>query len=561
MMARLSISLLGGISISLDGRPVTGFESNKARALLVYLATETDRTHSREKLAALLWPDLSGQAARNNLRYTLSTVRKLIGDLQAPRPFLCISGQTIQLNLEGNVEVDVLTFNERLAQLPLTLVGLEEAINLYRGDFLEGFSIGDSTVFEEWIILKREQLRRQALEALHRLAQSYEKNGDVTSALAPAWRRVELEPWSEEAHRYLMRVLALSGQRSAALTQYEACRRVLAGELGVDPSIETTRLYEQIRDGEIKPLSHTQEITYQSEKQIPGKPAEPLPAISGSEDPKPRANGRLKIVGFVLLITSLAAAVIFFLGRSTGPTPATTSVKGEIVVLCPEDNRQRICVTDAQTGRLIQVMDTLALDRIGPGLSWAPDGGRIVFSASSNPKEGMNDNFDLFLIDADGANLQQITTGDEDDFHPAWSPDGMWIAFQRNCNLWIMKSDGTQAEALSYGLCVMGIAWSPNSQWIAFLDTFHGTNGQPLPTIRLFQQDGSDSKIVYTFDQALAAGRLAWSPDGQEIFCVYYTEDKKEHTLLININGQGEVKQDIQNPVTWFPDFLPQWAE
>jgi DNA-binding SARP family transcriptional activator len=108
----------------LDGEPVNGFESNKARALLAYLATESDRAHSREKLAALLWPDMPDQAARNNLRYTLSNLRKTIGDLRASRPFLCISGQTIQLNLTADVEVDVLTFERCLAQSPPSLPNL-----------------------------------------------------------------------------------------------------------------------------------------------------------------------------------------------------------------------------------------------------------------------------------------------------------------------------------------------------------------------------------------------------------------------------------------------------
>lgn len=239
-MARLSISLLGGFGVTLDGGPVTGFASNKVRALLAYLATEADRAHSREKLSALLWPDMPDRAARNNLRYALSNLRKAIGD-QASQPFLCISGQTIPLNLTRNVEVNVLTFDQCLAQSPLTLSNLEQAVDLYRGDFLEGLSIGDDMAFDEWGMLKREHLQRQALRALRHLAQAHEKNGDISGALPFAWRWVELESWSEEAHRYVMHLLALSGQRSAALAQYEVCQRALAEELDVEPSIETTQ--------------------------------------------------------------------------------------------------------------------------------------------------------------------------------------------------------------------------------------------------------------------------------------------------------------------------------
>jgi DNA-binding SARP family transcriptional activator len=261
-MAHLSISLLGGFGVALDKETVTGFVSNKVRALLAYLAIESGRAHSREKLAFLLWPDMPDRKARNNLRYALSNLRKTIGDISTPLPFLRISWQTIELDVKRDIEVDVLTFDRLLAQSPLTLSNLKEAVNLYQGDFLEGFSIGDDTAFEEWLLLKRERLQMQVVDALFGLAQTYEKNGDLTGALSFAWRQVELEPWSEEAHRCLMHLLALSGQRSAALAQYQLCRRALAEKLDVEVSIETTRLYEQIRDGKFTPLHKTQETDY-----------------------------------------------------------------------------------------------------------------------------------------------------------------------------------------------------------------------------------------------------------------------------------------------------------
>jgi DNA-binding SARP family transcriptional activator len=109
---------------------------------------EANRAHSREKLAALLWPDVPDQSARNNLRHALSKLRKALGDLQAAHPFLCVSGQTVQLDLEADIDVDVITFSRLLSQPPLTQSALEEIVSLYRGDFLEGFSIDDSTAFE-----------------------------------------------------------------------------------------------------------------------------------------------------------------------------------------------------------------------------------------------------------------------------------------------------------------------------------------------------------------------------------------------------------------------------
>jgi DNA-binding SARP family transcriptional activator len=558
-MAHLSISLLGGFEVTLDGQPVTGFESNKVRALLAYLATETGRAHSRDKLAGLLWPDMPDRAARNNLRYALSNLRKAIGD-QPSQPFLCISGQTIQLNLARNVEVDVLTFEQRLAQSPLTPSGLEEAVNLYRGDFLEGFSIGDDMAYDEWSMLKREHLQRQALRALRHLAQAHEKDGDISGALPFAWRRVELESWSEENHRYLMHLLALNGQRSAALAQYEVCQRALAEELDVEPSIETTQLYQRIRDGEIAPLHSVQEAKYRPTEQPLGEHIEPLPPTPAPARIKANAGLRRwpKIVAGSLLVLSIFLAA-FFASRQAAPKSAIAPAKGKIVMPCPEQAVPRICVADAQTGQLTPITDNLALDRIGPGMSWSSSGKQVVFSASAKPMQGTKEDLDLYLINADGSNLQQITTGDTADILPTWSPDGTWIAFHRNCNLWIVHPDGTQAEPLSVGLCVAGIAWSPDSHWIAFMDTDSGPNGQRPSTIRIFQQGGGDSRIVYTFSQHVVGGRLAWSPDGQQIFGEYENADHKIDTLLMDANGRGVVKQGIEIPTDWFQDFWPQW--
>jgi len=251
----LSLSLFGPFQATLDGEVVTGLKSDKARALLAYLVVEAERPHRREKLAGLLWPEWPEQAARGNLRRVLSNLRLAIGDHKATPPFLHISRQMIQFNSASDAWVDVIAFTDLLeakGDLQQLISQMEEAVSLYRGDFLEEFSIPDSAAFEEWALLNRERFRRLVMAALHRLARCYEQRSDYESALRHAWRQVELEPWQEEAHQQVMRLLALSGQRGAALAQYEACRRALAEELGVEPGTETTELFERIRDDELE---------------------------------------------------------------------------------------------------------------------------------------------------------------------------------------------------------------------------------------------------------------------------------------------------------------------
>ncbi|MBN1886956.1 MAG: tetratricopeptide repeat protein, partial [Thermoflexales bacterium] len=121
---------------------------------------------------------------------------------------------------------------------------------LYRGDCLSGFNL-NSLPFQEWLSRERERLHRLAMESFYHLASSYEQSGDYKQARHYAQRQLDLEPWCEEAHRQLMAALALGGQRSAALAQYETCCRVLAQELGVAPGEETQALYEHIRAGDL----------------------------------------------------------------------------------------------------------------------------------------------------------------------------------------------------------------------------------------------------------------------------------------------------------------------
>jgi DNA-binding SARP family transcriptional activator len=106
-MARLSSRLLGALQVTLDGTPVTGFESDKERALLAFLAEESAYPHRREKLAGLLWPELTEPAARNNLRRALSNLRRLLGDRsESGTPFLLVTRQTLQLNPAADVWTD-----------------------------------------------------------------------------------------------------------------------------------------------------------------------------------------------------------------------------------------------------------------------------------------------------------------------------------------------------------------------------------------------------------------------------------------------------------------------
>ena len=263
IMAHLVISALGPLQVTLDGRLVIDFESNKVRALLAYLAVESDRPHSRDALMALLWPGQPDRAARNNLRHVLPNLRQVIGDATAQPPFLSITRDSVQFNPNSDYSLDIAAFNALLVaceqhahrhaeSCQSCMKRLRQAVELYRGDFMQQFFLSDSPEFEEWAVLQRERLRRQALDALYRLTSYHERRGEHRQALQYAMRQLELDPWREEAHRQAMHALASSGERSTALAQYETCRRTLARELGVEPAQETLALYEQIKSGTLE---------------------------------------------------------------------------------------------------------------------------------------------------------------------------------------------------------------------------------------------------------------------------------------------------------------------
>jgi len=253
-MDRLEIRLLGSMQLMRGELSLTNFGSNKVRALLSYLVVESAHPHQRRKLAALLWPELPETSALSNLRYALSNLRKVIDDHSADPPYLIITPQTIQFNANSHFTLDAAQFDAyaKLGQQnPLDIASLLKAGDLCQGRFLEGFSIPDSVPFEEWLIVKRERFDQLAYQVFHALAKYYLLVGNYDQAITFAQRQIALDRWREEAYRLIMRCLFYSGQRSAAIAQYEHCCDALGADLGISPSPDTVRLFDKILEGQL----------------------------------------------------------------------------------------------------------------------------------------------------------------------------------------------------------------------------------------------------------------------------------------------------------------------
>lgn len=252
-MSRLAIFALGPLRIEYEGKPLQT-SRHKALALLVYLAMYSGK-QSREALCTLFWPDYSQSKAFAYLRRTVWEVHHLLGKgwLEADR-------EAISLNPDAGFSLDAVDFQTQLDAIqqhnhppshtcPECIAHLHNAALLYRGDFLDGFILRDSTNFEDWLFFQREALRGEYASALQKLAGLLTQAEAYTEAITFAQRWLALDTYNEGAHRLLMKTYTLNGQRHNALRQYQECLRTLNTELGVAPEQATINLYEAILAG------------------------------------------------------------------------------------------------------------------------------------------------------------------------------------------------------------------------------------------------------------------------------------------------------------------------
>ncbi len=238
-MRRLSLELLGTPRVHLAGRPV-GFPTRKALALLAYLALTPGRAIPRDRLAELLWGDTPEKHARNSLRQTIFSVRRALG--AAATECLRADGEGLALDA-ASVDIDVAQFEHLVADG--TPAALERAATLYRGELLDGLVLKEQG-FDEWLVGERERLLAQALATHQRLLRHHSERGALEAAVQSALRVVTLDPLQEGVHRTLMHLYAAQGRHGAALRQYQVCVGVLRRELGIEPALETKRLYHDI---------------------------------------------------------------------------------------------------------------------------------------------------------------------------------------------------------------------------------------------------------------------------------------------------------------------------
>jgi DNA-binding SARP family transcriptional activator len=304
-MLVLRLDLLGDLQMHSDSGPLVNLSAKKSQALLAYLGVRPSQRVSRDKVAGLLWSSTGPEQARQSLRQLLSTLRRELHVLSPDQKILVEEADYLGIDPSA-VEVDVAQF-ESLAGKG-TEESMAKAIELYRGDFLDGFTITEEK-FDQWVLAERDRLHRMALRIHGQLAEMQSRAGSIDSAIGTAQRALRVDPLQEPMHRMLMRLYMQSGDLVNALQQYDLLARSLKRELGVEPDAETKALQHQISQ-----LRTKRTVAQTSE------PAEQKPTILVVEDNvlnRELSHALLTNAGYHVLLAQDGADALMMIGRET----------------------------------------------------------------------------------------------------------------------------------------------------------------------------------------------------------------------------------------------------
>ena len=260
-MDALSIQMLGGLQVHRNGVEVPAFATRKATALFCCIVLNRADSLHREVLCARLWGDQPDRSAHKSLRNALWRVRRVIEpSSQVAEQYLKIDAHRVRFQPNAHTVVDVWEFldvAERFDPVPLDreltdaeFADIDRATSLYRGRLLDGESIID-----EATIVEAERVDLLQIALLERLMLHHRRHENWRSAASTGLHILRLDNCREHVHREIMACHLATGDRPAAIRQFDACSHVLARELGIGPMRETLELNHRIRNGECCPTS------------------------------------------------------------------------------------------------------------------------------------------------------------------------------------------------------------------------------------------------------------------------------------------------------------------
>ncbi|MHC4066938.1 MAG: BTAD domain-containing putative transcriptional regulator, partial [Planctomycetota bacterium] len=313
------MKVLGGFEARLASGDCAEIPIRKGQALLAYLALHPDKTLQRTKLAGLLWGDHTESQAQTNLRQTLTVLRKALAAIQ--EDVLRADRKSIGLNWDC-LEVDAASFEELVARGAQS--DLEAAVALYRGDLLDGIEVPDPG-FQAWLEDERRRYRDLMARALNALMELKHSEGAREEAIALGQRLLSLDPLQERVHRWVMTIYSESGQREAAIQQFQTCRDLLASELGVEPEPETEALYQTLCGNGETPGRGTATAKGAAPESVSDKPAATHPAdgLASRLRSQPRSWKWPVAGGIALTAVAVALGLLWFKPWAPDVEPAS----------------------------------------------------------------------------------------------------------------------------------------------------------------------------------------------------------------------------------------------
>lgn len=298
-MATLRISLLGGWHWVADDRVLPPPSPPKLKSLAACLLLHRSQVLSRDQLADWLWPDIDPDEARTNLRRHLHLLRQSL----PAGEWILTERETVQWNPNADTWLDVAEFSTAVKNCAAQTSALfdEKSLALYQGDLLP-------ELYDDWLTEPRETLRNQFLQTLEHAMDDFAARDNYPAALRLARQILAHDPLREEIHCTVMRLCALSGDRQAALQQFETCEALLRRELDVPPSPSTLELRRQILEREL-----SSRLTI-APKQVSSAPRAEMPA------PNPRWTHRRMfwpVLAALVVVTGLLAAGFWILRPHT----------------------------------------------------------------------------------------------------------------------------------------------------------------------------------------------------------------------------------------------------
>jgi Tol biopolymer transport system component/DNA-binding SARP family transcriptional activator len=469
---KFRLRTFGGLSLTVSGAseplPAVG---RKRLVLLAILCAEPGGPVPRDRLLAILWPEVDDVRARNALKQLVYIVRRELGQ----ELIIEVSGGL--LADPDRITSDVQDFRRALSDGALT-----DAVSVCTGPFLDAVHLRDTPEFEHWVDARRHEFATAHLAALEQLGTAALAAGDSVNALR--WTRAlsTADPLNSRGALLVARALDESGDRAGAIQHLERHSALLGTDLGVDAPADVQKMLRRLRVpvtvGASAPLS-ANDPPIKLEASSPMVETEPRPTPLGRRKP------RTLIVGAVLATTMGA-----WIAGMNANAPIGGPKAGPLVRL-----------TLAQSAEM------------EPALS--PDGRWLVYSASERGDARVGSNSRrLYLQPSSGGQAIPLTPRDSvhDQTQPAWSPDGSSLAFIGEGVIKVVASFGGATEQILPVRAVTVGGWSHRGRRLAYTDS---------AGVWTYDLDRDSARFVTP--AGFSARTPAWAPDDETLAFVVGT--------------------------------------